>query len=662
VVALAGPHAAWAGLAGQQCLQAATGLTNCTANDVPTALVQLAQDPTVCTLGEDVTVTLKAIIGSGGGNRFDVGLWLNEDGVSAVTGTSCYREILEPVTLNPTDADLTNGFGPFLNADGDSCGDISKTRVDSQRIFTATIKCEDNDGDGVVDTGAVISWDNNTKDACNGVLDAVPGTTAKCKIETALRIGGLLIPGFAFEKTGILDLGTDGVAKPGDLINYTFRVTNTGNVPLTNILVSDPDVPTITCPGGNPISSLAVNASLDCTGSYPITLADINAGFKDNVAKADPDLLDPKSSAFTVPIPQVAAVTIEKATNGEDADTGTGPFIPVGNPVNWTYVVTNTSNVTLVNVTVSDDQGVTVTCPKTTLVAGESMTCTGNGTAVAGQYINLGTVTATPPDQSTVEDSDPSRYFGESGEIDIEKATNGQDADSTPGPFIPVGSPVNWSYLVTNNSNVELTSVKVIDDRGVVVTCPKTTLAAAESMTCTGNGTAVAGQYGNLGTVTAAAPTGSSVTDADPSHYFGQSASIDIEKATNGQDADTPPGPSILVGSPVNWTYVVTNTSNVALTNVTVTDDQLGAVTCPKASLEAGQSMTCTATGTAVAGQYTNLGEVTANTPTGLAVGDSDPSHYTGTEPVPIPTMSALGLGILALMMMWAPMLMRRRR
>ena len=58
------------------------------------------------------------------------------------------------------------------------------------------------------------------------------------------------------------------------------------------------------------------------------------------------------------------AIDIEKATNGEDADSPTGPIIAVGGTVTWTYVVTNTGNVALTNVTVSDDQGVHVSCPK----------------------------------------------------------------------------------------------------------------------------------------------------------------------------------------------------------------------------------------------------------------------------------------------------------
>ncbi len=111
--------------------------------------------------------------------------------------------------------------------------------------------------------------------------------------------------------------------------------------------------------------------------------------------------------------PPEPGIDIEKFTNGEDADTPTGPIIPVGDAVAWTYVVTNTGNVPLSNVTVTDNQGVVVSCPKTTLAPGESMNCTGSGTAVAGQYANIGTATGTPPVGPDVSDSDASHYFGQ---------------------------------------------------------------------------------------------------------------------------------------------------------------------------------------------------------------------------------------------------------
>ena len=104
--------------------------------------------------------------------------------------------------------------------------------------------------------------------------------------------------------------------------------------------------------------------------------------------------------------------------------------------------------------------------------------------------------------------------------VDIEKLTNGQDADQMPGPSITVGSPVAWTYVVTNTSTVTLTNVAVVDDRGVVVSCPKTTLAVNESMTCTGSGVATLGQYRNVGTVTASSSNGP-YTDSDASNYLG---------------------------------------------------------------------------------------------------------------------------------------------
>ncbi len=339
------------------------------------------------------------------------------------------------------------------------------------------------------------------------------------------------------------------------------------------------------------------------------------------------------------------AIDLEKATNGEDADTPTGPYVDVGGAVTWTYRIENTGDMDLIDVTLVDDSGTPAdpsddyTCNVGDLAVGEvdDATCTRTGVAEAGQYANIANVEGTPviegvPSGDKVTDTDPSHYYGITSSIDIEKATNGQDADNPTGPYIDVGDPVAWTYEVTNTSSVTLTEVTVVDDQGVAVTCPTDTLIPGESMVCTGVGVAVAGQYANEATVTGRDPTGKPVTDKDPSHYFGSDPAIDIEKATNGEDADEPTGPRIEIGAPVNWTYVVTNIGNVTLTNVVVTDDKGVDITCPKDTLAPGESMTCTAQGISVVGQYANLGTVVGVSPTDKQVTDTDPSHYYGGE------------------------------
>ena len=50
-----------------------------------------------------------------------------------------------------------------------------------------------------------------------------------------------------------------------------------------------------------------------------------------------------------------------------------------------------------------------------------------------------------------------------------------------------LGQTINYSYVATNAGNQPLTNVSVTDDKIASVVCPKTTLAPAESMTCTGS-------------------------------------------------------------------------------------------------------------------------------------------------------------------------------
>ncbi|MFP5287001.1 MAG: hypothetical protein ACLGI9_14765 [Thermoanaerobaculia bacterium] len=436
--------------------------------------------------------------------------------------------------------------------------------------------------------------------------------------------------------------------------------------------------------------------------------------------------------------PPGPGIEIVKLTNGEDADAAPGPSIPVGATVNWEYLVTNTGDVELTGIEVVDDQEGAVDCPADTLAPGESMTCKASGKARACQYSNVGTVSALSS-SGEITDSDASHYFGDDGaKLSISSIqVNGQDAGASPGPLvdagqtlnwsfkltndgkvalkdvklaginascartelgagesttctatgkaqsgqhslpvsakgssscadatadgtgyyqtlpnneenpgltlvkltngqdgaqIPAGSPITWTYKVTNTGDVALSDIHVTDDKGVAVSCPKTSLAAKESMTCTGTGVAQACQYENTGTVTAKSPAGDTVSASDKSSYFGTTQpGISIETAVNGSDADSPKGPEVAAGSPVSFSYVVKNTGNVTLTGIQVTDSKGVGLTCPGTELAAGAAMTCTGSGTAQSGQYASVGTATGTGACGQSVSDDDPVHYYGT-------------------------------
>jgi len=385
----------------------------------------------------------------------------------------------------------------------------------------------------------------------------------------------------------------------GDPVTWTYEVTNTGQV---------------TCPK----STLTPGESMTCTaqgiaqnGPYA------NVGTVTGRDEQDRSVRDEDPSHYTNPPPPPLSIDLEKATNGHDVDSAPGPAIAL-------------------DVAVTDDREGAISCPKSTLTPGESMTCTAQGIAQNGPYANVGTVTGRDELDRTVRDDDPSHYTNPPPPplaIDIEKATNGHDADNAPGPEIQEGQAVTWTYVVTNTGQVTLFDVAVTDDKEGAIACPKSTLAPAESMTCTAHGTAQEGPYANLAAVTGRDELDRTATDEDPSHYHGVTVppiGIHLEKATNGHDADQPTGPKILVGEAVTWTYVVTNTGDVTLFDVTVEDNQEGSIVCPEDVLQPGESMTCTQDGVADLGQYANVGMVTGRDEQDRTAADEDPSHYFG--------------------------------
>ncbi|GLI39271.1 hypothetical protein GHYDROH2_27720 [Geobacter hydrogenophilus] len=292
--------------------------------------------------------------------------------------------------------------------------------------------------------------------------------------------------------------------------------------------------------------------------------------------------------------------------------TGTNIY---GTPVNMT-VNTNTSGMYQFTGLCQGTYTVTVPTP-----AGYTPSPTGQGTPATDS--NGSPATVTLPANNSSDQTIDFGFFTPMPLISIKKYTNGDDADLAPGPYIPVGGEVKWEYVVTNTGNVDLTNVVVTDDKLGAI-CTIGPLAVGASQTCTKTGTAVMGQYVNMGTVTGTYGN-TTVTDQNPSHYFGVKASIDIRKQAEGPDTR-----SFAAGSDVPFAIVVTNTGNVALNNVKVTDQLVPACNTTIGTLNPGQVYSYTCTAPMVLNGFTNTA-CTEGMAGAVVVTDCDDSTVTVT-------------------------------
>ena len=179
-------------------------------------------------------------------------------------------------------------------------------------------------------------------------------------------------------KTGAwVDGDDDGFADAGETINYTFTVTNEGNVTLTDVVVTDL-VGGVTVVGGPTTLDVGETDTTTFTGSYQITQADVDAGHFSNTAEANSEESVPDEDDEDVDLPQNAALSIVKTGAWVDGDDD--GFADAGETINYTFTVTNEGNVTLPDVVVTDlVGGVTVVGGPTTLDVGESDTTTFTG-------------------------------------------------------------------------------------------------------------------------------------------------------------------------------------------------------------------------------------------------------------------------------------------
>lgn len=213
---------------------------------------------------------------------------------------------------------------------------------------------------------------------------------------------------------------------PDPTFDFNIVIDETTNPSTTCALSSCTYSPCSTIPCPDRVSwSNSIPTQTFTIGSDTYTLQMV--GFKDSCPAGNlvtklvtQETMDNKAYLVGKIVLTRPAIHIEKKTNGEDADTGTGPTILSGCPVTWTYEVTNAGNVALMDVSVTDNPAQTITRisgdtnSDNKLDLTETWIYRATGNAQSGQYSNIATVQGRKDSSSSyVTDTDPSHYFGQ---------------------------------------------------------------------------------------------------------------------------------------------------------------------------------------------------------------------------------------------------------
>ena len=371
--------------------------------------------------------------------------------------------------------------------------------------------------------------------------------------------------------------------RAGQPVTFTVVVTNTGDSDLHEVSVDDPAAPecvkrlgvvaaqakqTYTCThvAGDDFTSSTRVTGMDTT-NRPVTAA----------ADAHVDVVHPAVAVASVVAP---------------------PAVREGDSVTFTITVSNPGDVPLTHVSVVDSR--TPSCGRdfAELAPGvvEKYSC--DTKAGADGYTNTAVVTAADPLGGTVTASADATFTVVHPGLSLTKTVHG-------GPF-RAGDPVTVTLTVTNTGDSPVTAVKVTDSA-----CAKTfdTLAAGavQSYVCFAPAPAD-------DTITTATATGTA--SSGPPLTAKADAKIDVIHPAVTVKPDAAPT-VVRAGDEVTFTVVVTNTGDVPLTKVSVTDPG-----CAKAfdlvAVGAAQAYQCTIK--AAPDDFTNTASVTGNDPTNRAV------------------------------------------
>jgi uncharacterized repeat protein (TIGR01451 family) len=347
------------------------------------------------------------------------------------------------------------------------------------------------------------------------------------------------------------------------------------------------------------------------TGDYHIgpASAAINRGVQAGIdtdidGEARPAGADPDLGADEFP----AALTISKGSDQQ--------LVRSGDPVTFIIVVTNSGYISLTNVVVSDplatacDQsvgdlaegvGTTYTCTLDVVTTSFTNTAVGFGDSAAG----------------VISDSDMALVNVFTPNIAIAKLPDRQ--------LVQSGDTATFTIIITNTGTVSLTNVTVGDAQadGCDRLLDPLEPMASNTYTCTVSN--VTEPFTNTAVVSGTPALGDMVTDTDVAFVDVVSPAIQIAKSPDSQ--------MILHQGTALFTITITNSGNISLPTVSVSD-----VLAPNCNgyfedlgVGASESYTCTLAG--VSADFTNTVVVTGTPPVGQVVTDTDTAFVDVTGP-----------------------------
>lgn len=416
----------------------------------------------------------------------------------------------------------------------------------------------------------------------------------------------------------------------GDTVSYRFDVENTGNVTLTNIVVTDPLITgapnngTISCPAG--ISSMAPGATVTCTASYNVTQTNIDAGMIANTASVTgtpPVTVPPIDAPTAISSNTVAIAPAPDLMVTKSVGTLTGP-LTVGTTVNYSFLIENIGNVTI-NTVVPVDSGPTfngasgagVLSAFSPASANLSPNTSAMFTATyALTQADIDNIAAAADPLTAIDNSATADGAPENGSlppIDPSSTETGAALNpqvellksSTPPPsLIVAGSDITYNFELRNSGNVTIMSPVVTDARCAM---PGSVLNFASGYVSGDTGATIqaldvgetwvfsctypisqadinAGTVQNTATGGGQDPSGNNVEDDSDSSNTGDDtgANNDPTNTTLGQVSSwtvvksTVSTPSI-AGDTLTYQFVVDNTGNVDISSVSVVDAKCAA-------------------------------------------------------------------------------------